>query len=128
MKKYLYFIGIDVSKLKLDVTICKENELHKQHHFIVTNDKKGLKKLVDYLKRKGISSCDVLFNFEDTGVYSMPLCCFLSDTGLDYWMIPAIEIKRIKGLVRAKSNKADFKDIAIYSHVNHQKKGDSLDT
>lgn len=27
MKKYFYFIGVDVSKLKLDVTICKENGL-----------------------------------------------------------------------------------------------------
>lgn len=112
MKKYLYFIGIDVSKLKLDVTICKENELHQSHHFIVTNDKKGLKELLDYLKKRTIISSDVLFSFEDTGVYSMPLCCFLSDVGLDYWMIPAIEIKRSKGLVRGKSDKADSKDIA----------------
>lgn len=121
MKKYLYFIGIDVSKLKLDVTICKENEFHQSHHFIVTNDKKGLKELLQYLKKSEIHATDVLFSFEDTGVYSMPLCCFLSDVGLDYWMIPAIEIKRSKGLVRGKSDKADSKDIAIYSHTHFYK-------
>ncbi|MDO5655061.1 MAG: transposase [Flavobacteriaceae bacterium] len=121
MKKYLYFIGIDVSKLKLDITIRKENELHQSHHFIITNDKKGLKELLQYLKNQGIHTSDVLFSFEDTGVYSMPLCCFLSDKQLDYWMIPAIEIKRSKGLVRGKSDKADSKDIAIYSHTHFYK-------
>ena len=96
MKKYLYFVGIDVSKLKLDITICKENELHQSYHFIIANDKKGLKELLLYFKKQGINSRDVLFSFEDTGVYSMPLCCFLSDQELDYWMIPAIELKRSK--------------------------------
>lgn len=121
MKKYLYFVGIDVSKLKLDVTICKENELNQSHHFIVSNDKKGIKELLHYLKKKEIHTSEVLFSFEDTGVYSMPLCCFLSDQELDYWMIPAIEIKRSKGLVRGKSDKADSKDIAIYSHTHFYK-------
>ena len=121
MKKYFYFIGIDVSKLKLDVTICKDNELNLSHHFIISNDKKGLKELLHYLKKRGINSSDVLFSFEDTGVYSMPLCCFLSDQVLDYWMIPAIEIKRSKGVVHGKSDKADSKDIAIYSHTHFHK-------
>ena len=121
MKKYLYFVGIDVSKLKLDITICKENELHQSYHFIIANDKKGLKELLLYFKKQGINSRDVLFSFEDTGVYSMPLCCFLSDQELDYWMIPAIELKRSKGLVRGKSDKADSKDIDIYSQTHFYK-------
>lgn len=73
------------------------------------------------MKKQGINTSDVFFSFEDTGVYSMPLCCFLSDQQLDYWMIPAIEIKRSKGLVRGKSDKADSKDIAIYSHIHFYK-------
>ena len=34
---------------------------------------------------------------------------------LDYWMIPAIEIKRSKGISRGKTDKSDSRDIAFYS-------------
>jgi transposase len=44
-----------------------------------------------------------------------PLCFSLSQKQLDYWMIPAIEIKRSKGISRGKTDKADSKDIAFYS-------------
>lgn len=62
-----------------------------------------------------------MFSFEDTGVYSMPLCYFLSKRELDYWMIPAMEIKRSKGITRGKTDKADSKEIALYA-LTHQHK------
>ncbi len=45
----------------------------------------------------------------------MPLSYFLSKSELKYWMIPAIEIKRSKGISR---DKADSKYIALYSLTN----------
>jgi hypothetical protein len=41
---------------------------------------------------------DILFCFENTGVYSLPLSFYLCENNLDYWMVPAIEIKRSKGI------------------------------
>ena len=62
-----------------------------------------------------------MISFEDTGVYSLPLCCFFAETDQDYWMIPAIEIKRSKGVVRGKSDKSDSKEIAFYSKTHCHK-------
>ena len=115
MKNYLCFAGIDVSKSKLDVTFMTQPSKKKQQHFVVSNDSKGIQQILSLLKKANIDVQNALFSFEDTGVYSLPLCFFLSQKQLDYWMIPAIEIKRSKGISRGKTDKADSKDIAFYS-------------
>ena len=43
MKKYLFFVGIDVSKSKLDVTFLEKPLGKKIVHFVVSNDNKGIK-------------------------------------------------------------------------------------
>jgi transposase len=40
---------------------------------------------------------------------------------LDYWVVPAIEIKRSKGISRGKTDKTDSKDIALYAHTHMHK-------
>ncbi len=115
MKKYLCFAGIDVSKSKLDVTFLTVPLEKKQQHFVVSNDRKGIQQVLLLLKKENIDPESTLFSFEDTGVYSLPLCFFLSEKQLNYWMIPAIEIKRSKGISRGKTDKSDSKDIAFYS-------------
>lgn len=118
---YQSFVGIDVSKSKLDVTILtKPSEKH-PFHFVVSNDSKGIKQLVNQLEKQKIDKQTTLFSFEDTGVYSLPLGCFFSEQNLAYWMIPAIEIKRSKGISRGKTDKADSKDIAFYSLIHLHK-------
>ena len=115
MKKYLFFVGIDVSKSKLDVTFL-ENPLGKNTiHFVVSNDNKGIKEILRQLSNQKIALENVLISFEDTSVYSLPLGCYLTRYKIDYWMIPAIEIKRSKGISRGKTDKNDSKDIAFYT-------------
>lgn len=123
MEKYSCFVGIDVSKAKLDVTLLLSPIVPNAPlvHFIVRNDKSGIAQILKELKRKKVAVGTVLFCFEDTGVYSMPLSCFLSEKSLDYWMVPAIEIKRSKGISRGKSDKADAKDIAFYAATHLHK-------
>lgn len=115
MKKYLFFVGIDVSKLKLDVTFLSDPLEKKPHHFVVSNDDKGIKMIIRELLKRKIDLERTLICFEDTGVYSLPLGCYLTRNRLDYWMIPAIEIKRGKGISRGKTDKNDSKDIAFYA-------------
>ena len=115
MKKYVCFAGIDVSKSKLDVTFVTEPLEKKSQHFVVSNGSKGVRQILSLLKKSDIDLKNTLFSFEDTGVYSLPLCFLLSEKQLDYWMIPAIEIKRSKGISRGKTDKSDSKDIAFYS-------------
>ena len=121
MKKYLVTVGIDVSKLKLDVRFVFDLTGAEHPHIIVTNNEKGIKAIITFLKGKKVQSHDALFCFENTGLYSMPLAIFFSKNQLDYWDIPAIEIKRSKGIARGKSDKIDAKDIAFYA-ITHSYK------
>lgn len=121
MKNYSIIVGIDVSKLKLDVTFLSEPLEKKPFHFVVSNHEKGIQQIFTALSKRKLDSPKVLVCFEDTGVYSLPLSCYLSASKIDYWMIPAIEIKRSKGISRGKNDKTDSKDIAFYA-LTHQHK------
>lgn len=121
MKKYELFVGIDVSKSKLDVSFVNATDSNQWTHFVVTNTAKGLQGILTRLNKRKMDLNQVLICFEDTGVYSMPLCYFMSEKAVDYWMIPAIEIKRSKGISRGKTDKSDSKDIAFYA-ISHQYK------
>lgn len=121
MKKFKIVIGIDISKNKLDVCII-ENPSSKQYHYlVVSNDESGIKDLLKELKRFKVNKSELLFCFENTGVYGMHLCYYLQNKQVKYSMVPAIEIKRSKGLVRGKNDKADSRDIATYA-VTHEHK------
>ena len=121
MKNYECHVGIDVSKLKLDVSLLITASSNRIEHFIVPNNKIGIQQMLKRIEKFKISTNELLVSFEDTGVYSLPLACFFSEAGLDYWMIPAIEIKRSKGISRGKNDKTDSKDIAFYA-LTHQHK------
>lgn len=121
MKKYLFYVGIDISKLKLDVVLVQGESSNLSEHFIVENTQKGAKDIIDYLLKKKIDLTVTLFCCENTGVYTYPLSYYLSKKSLDYWIVPAIEIKRSKGISRGKNDKIDARDIALYSLRNIDK-------
>nr|MBK9649936.1 IS110 family transposase [Bacteroidota bacterium] len=121
MKNYQTIVGIDVSKLKLDVTLMQDALANQHHHFVVTNNEKGLKQMIKVIKAKKIELTTCLFCLENTGVYSMPVSFYLSNLKLEYWVVPALEIRRSKGIVRGKTDKIDSKDIAFYAHTHQHK-------
>lgn len=121
MKKYRLMIGIDVSKNKLDVCFLYDPDAKKHTFLIVSNDSKGIRKVLNSIKKSGIDINDVLFCFENTGVYSMSLAYNLDKSNADYWEVPAIEIKRAKGISRGKTDKTDARDIAFYAHTHLHK-------
>lgn len=121
MKNYLFHVGIDISKLKLDVVLVKADSINSVEHFVVDNTQKGVKSIVDLLLKRKIDLETTLFCCENTGVYTFPLSAFLSEKKCDYWIVPAIEIKRSKGISRGKNDKIDAKDIALYSIRNIDK-------
>lgn len=116
MKKYKIIIGIDVSKSKLDV--CFLSDPCQPSFLIVSNDQKGIRKVLRSIKNAKVDIMDTLFCFENTGIYCFSLACSLDKLGADYWEVPAIEIKRAKGLTRGKT---DAKDIAFYTHTHMHK-------
>ncbi len=54
-----------------------------------------------------------LFCSENTGIYINHLNTLLLNLGLDLWIVPAIEIKRSKGITRGKNYKTDAKDTSL---------------
>lgn len=123
MKKYAVNVGIDVSKLKLDVRFIFDPTSKEHAHLIVTNDEPGIRKIIAFLKQKKVDFSTVLFCFENTGLYSMPLAMFFSNKNFDYWEIPALEISKSKGITRGKNDKNDAKQIAFYAitHIHKLK-------
>jgi transposase len=104
-------IGIDVSKLTLDVVIHSL-----KHHFIVSNNPAGFSRLLQVIwKELPGNKENLFFCFEDTGRYSLPLCIFLNGEKLSFAMVPALDIKRSLGLVRGKNDKKDASFIALYA-------------
>lgn len=113
-KKYFYFIGIDVSKKTLDISVNRET----QHlfPFQVSNDLKGLKSLLKKLKSHKIDFSQTLFCAEKTGDYSHSLAQFLDDKKCDYWEENALKIKKSSGLQRGKNDCVDAQRIALYAY------------
>lgn len=121
MKKYSFHVGIDISKLKLDVVVISTESTSSVEHFIVDNTQKGVKAIITLLVKRKIDLTTTLFCCENTGVYTFPLSAYFSEKHLDYCIVPAIEIKRSKGIARGKNDKTDAKDIAMYSIRNIDK-------
>jgi transposase len=110
MKK-LSIIGIDVSKLVLDVFI-----LSKKYHFQIENSPVGFAQLLEIsCTRLNLSRDELHICFENTGRYSRMLSVFLEQSGIIFSQIPALDIKASKGISRGKTDKADAKDIALYA-------------
>jgi transposase len=121
MNKFKYYIGIDISKLTLDITALYETgNSAKLEHYKIENNEKSIARFV----KKQLGSYpkeEVLFCFEDTGIYGLPLIYYLSDNELNYWQRPSVEIKRSRGITRGKSDKIDSKDIAFYAFTHKYK-------
>ena len=117
-----YFIGIDVSKEKLDATLIHyESESDSEQQLAYTsveNNPKGFKSLVSWSKKnagRGVKTDAMLFCCETTGGYDRALCDWLYGNGLDIWRESALQIKRSMGLRKGKDDKADSEMIAYYA-------------
>ena len=113
MKKN-YFIGIDVSKSTLDVSICKENKM--VHYTIINNEPKAIKKwLKDDLKKFDIDYSDCCVLIEYTGIYIFHIVNQMMEKGIELFVVPALAVKRSLGLVRGKNDKVDSKRLALFA-------------
>lgn len=115
MQKVTETIGIDVSKLTLDVHV-KTSGIHQQF----SNDLKGFRQIVNWAKKQQINLEQTLFCFEHTGWYCLPLSYFLHENNLSYCCANPLEIKRSIGLKRGKSDKADAREIAYYAWLRRE--------
>ena len=113
MKKYEHYIGVDVSKKTLDISVLKGKA--KLFHLCVSNDEKGLKVLGKKLKDHGVSAKKALLCLENTGLYGWKLAYWSVENQYNVWIENAIAIKRSLGLVRGKNDQIDSERIALYA-------------
>ena len=105
-------VGIDVSKLTIDVTIHSTQAYSK-----FENTPKGFTSMLKWVKKNtNFTNQETVYVFEHTGIYSFKLASFLTDQKLQFAMVPALEIKRSLGIVRGKDDKVDSKAIARYGY------------
>lgn len=110
---YLNYIGIDVSKEKLNIAItgitgevAQESEISNK----VTAIRKWLKPLL-----KENRGQDKLFCFEATGHYSYMLVTVLHEYGLNAWVANPQDIRQSIGMQRGKNDVVDARRIAEYA-------------
>jgi len=105
-------IGIDVSKLTIDVTIHSNKAYCKYE-----NTPKDFKKMVNWAcKKSTFEKENILFIFEHTGLYSHKLAIYLTKHEIPFSMVPGLEIKRSLGIVRGKDDRVDSRAIAKYGY------------
>lgn len=124
MKKI--FIGIDFAKETFDAAIieaCGLREFGDRQFGIFTNDKKGYRQFMKWVKSNAGASTEAewLFCGEDTGSCSQGLSKWLFGKGLDIWIENPYSIKHSSGIQRVKTDRADASMIAEYAW-RHQDK------
>lgn len=115
MNKFTNTIGIDVSKKTLDI--------HDYVHQLanqVSNDLVGFKELLKWAAKSNIDLSKVLFCFEHTGMYSLPLALYLTEQKQPYVMESGLEVKRSLGISRGKNDQADAQAIARYAYLRRE--------
>jgi len=112
------FIGIDVSKLTLDVCIINTEGLNKHQQF--SNNQNGFKKLYAWLNDTTavFDFSSALFCMEHTGIYTRELLQYLLLKSANVWMESALHLKRSMGMTRGKNDKIDSFRIARYAMSN----------
>ena len=115
-KSLMFFIGIDVSKLTLDVTVLIPDSSTKKYKHIA-NTVEGLKKLNAWLRKlKDFKYPRAIFCMEHTGIYTRVILNYLSDKKANIWLESSLQIKKSLGLKRGKNDKIDSLRIAEYAY------------
>jgi transposase len=110
-----YFIGIDVSKDKLDCAIILPNYSVVLER-IVKNKENNISSFLSALLKKAKASMSSMVVYcENTGIYNKPLERVCSKLGIELWVEQALKIKRASTDMRGKSDRKDAMRIAEYS-------------
>jgi transposase len=119
-KKYLFFVGIDISALTLDVVYGHNAYDFKHQQFL--NNAKGINELITLINRLHSVQQQVLICCEHTGVYMDKLAYALQATSIDLWAVhPLLMSNYSIDLNRFKSDKADAKKIFLYAINNNNR-------
>lgn len=109
------FVGVDVSKAKLDVALLLANDKFKSKVF--ANDAQGFKALVQWLHGLMGEALDAVhICMESTGSYHEQLACWLHEQGLTLSVVNPLLVKRFAeaNRLRNKTDGGDAKCLAQF--------------
>jgi len=109
MKSWNVILGVDVSKLTLDICWAEHNL-----HIKIENCTKGFMLFKKWCKSNQIDLRETLVVMEYTGGYEYRFIQFCDSVKVCYCRIPGLEIKQSMGMTRGKSDQADAFRIGRY--------------
>lgn len=109
MNTYNVILGVDVSKLTLDIS-CAERQLHLQ----VANTDEGFAVFQKWCLSHQIEFANTLVVMEHTGGYEYRFIRFCEALPLAYCRISGLAIKNSMGITRGKNDKVDAFRISRY--------------
>jgi transposase len=110
------YVGIDVSKLTIDVTLLNPGKSVKKYKQFA-NTATGMKMFNSWLRKTdGFKYPCSIFCMEHTGIYTRTLFDFLIGKKANVWMESSLQIKKSLGLNRGKNDQIDSLRIAEYSY------------
>jgi transposase len=112
-RKYLHYIGIDISKSTLDLTLMKNKTVVRSD--VIGNNVIEIKQLAkEYKSLDGLTISNTVFGMEDTGIYTNPLKEALQKLGANIVIESGSHIRNSLGNIRGKTDKIDSERIALY--------------
>ena len=109
MKNCNVILGVDVSKLTLDICWAEHNL-----HIRIDNCTTGFTVFKKWCKTNQIDLGETLVVMEYTGGYEYRFMQFCESLSISYCRIPGLEIKNSLGMARGKSDQADAFRIGQY--------------
>jgi transposase len=109
MESWNVILGVDVSKLTLDICWAEHNL-----HIRIDNCAEGFAVFKKWCKTNQINLKGTLIVLEYTGGYEYRFMQFCESLSISYCRIPGLEIKQSMGMIRGKSDQADAFRIGQY--------------
>ncbi len=109
-----YFIGIDVSKSKLDICVMPKSKVLKEE--VVSNHPQAIAYAIVSIKEElSMDNDSFIICAEHTGQYTYTLMCASKSVGYKLWLENPSQIKYCSGVTRGKNDKVDARRIAEYA-------------
>jgi len=116
MKSWNVILGVDVSKLTLDICWAEHNL-----HIRIDNCTKGFTVFKKWCTSNQIDLKETLVVMEYTGGYEYRFLQFCESIPVCYCRIPGLEIKQSMGMTRGKSDHADAFRIGRYGQEKNKR-------
>lgn len=112
--KFVWFIGIDVSKNTLDFHLRYQATaiFHQQ----VDNSKTGINSFLRACKKQKVDFQQAVFCLEYTGIYNELLVEVLLGKNMQVWVEQSLQVKRSLGIQRGKNDKLDATRLSEYAY------------